>query len=952
MRNLSAEQKSEEEIKLSEIKMTMNVLLSLIIQSKKTGRGKLGNGRLLVKLLQIIADNKGEERTHERNILACFNDDVNKSESYHKIDNLIGRFLTQGRFYPYERLSFTEFEKCIGNTEKIAVYLRKMESACNEIIDCTNLDSLVYTLLVILRQDSNIKEILYGSEFILKDKLFGNYANSKRICAESLLLGLLYHVHKNPDEAEKAELFDAPARRTFQAVRFSYENSLNFELPIGIIENICEGAKHQKSAELKYRPELRYENEKIETIPEQENMFLYGAGGAGKSTILKNYIRNENTVNFYFPLNQYRREIHGKIRSGSCWILLNILLKYHYQYEYQTYETCAVCEGENAILRKIAVIDCELKADPDNLRPKYVLLLNGMNEMKSELHETFVSELMWIISEWKNVRVIISGRIIPQFDLFDRFKCVKLCGIQDSELRAAISEIESDYDAINDEDLLEILKIPTFLEIYLESHKNGNKLNKCGEVIDSYIMNWKDTVQDGGVIRFIVQFALPLVCKRMLEYDSYARKQTEKSKDYVYRYLIEFNTNNEITRQRMLDAVDKAIELYIKNEQVYQNIVAPRRINRETLLKSRERDDFIELIINNISFVKVSYSEPYKLHFTQKFYRDYFAAKHILNAIEAVDIGYRSEPMEETVEYIRQAEINRRWFDNGSYDFKDNYDALRMIGEISGDYKNNDENRLFYQRTLLDSFLDINYGISDSCAADNIIRVMWISRNQVISEVNFSNQTFQYYLPTYANFSGDYPCDFSKARIFNIQLFEFEDNHSYAVSGDLMLIVFNKYGNVVLWNMKEKHIVKEYSIFKSIAKEPDCQNIYYEEISDDGKYFKALSDSSIMVFELETGKLIKKIPFMEIDDEFCQFETKYRMKYNSIGKLSVDFLTEVVSQMDIFRECDFQGAMFWNTREKEMLNKMGANCDMEEDNYFDDNYYMSPGWKWGRWYMD
>lgn len=931
--------------------MALNVFLSLIIDSKITGSGKIGNGRVLVKLLQVIADNKGNERTHERNLLACFNDDVNKQDSYHKIDKKIGRFLPQGRYYPYEKLSFTEFEKCIGNPEKAAVYLRKMQSVCDEIIDRERLDSLVYTLLQIIRQDSNISKILYGSEFIPKNKLFGSYANPKRICVEALLLGLLYHVHNDPAESEKTELFEATARRTFRAVRFDDENSMNFELPIGLIENICDGAKHQKSDDIKYTPELRHENETIAAIPDQGNVFLYGTGGAGKSTLLRNYIRNENTINFYFSLHQYRREIHEKIRSGNCWILLNILLKYQYQYEYQTYETCTVCEGEDGILRQLAIIDREFKADPDNFRPKYVLLLDGMNEMKYDLYETFLGELMWIVSEWKNVRIIISGRIIPQYDLFADFKCVELCGIQASELIAAVSETESEYDAVNDEALMEILKIPTFLEIYLESHKNGNKLNKCGEVIDSYIMNWKDNAQDGGVIRFIVQFALPLVCKRMLEPSLNSKKKKRvKTEEYVYKYFPESYTDIEVTRQKVLDAIDTAIDLYIYDEQVYQNMVAPRKINKDALLESRSRNDFIELIINNISFVEVSYSEPHRLHFTHQFYRDYFAAKHILNAIEAIYVGYRNESREEKVEYIIKAEIKDRWF-RRSCDFEDNYDALRMIGEISGDYKNASDDRYFYNRTLLDIFLDINYGVPDSCAADNVIRVMWISRDQVINGVDFGGLTFQNYLPTYAKYSGDDPCNFSESRIFNLQLLEFEDNHSYAVFGDIMLIVFNKYGNVVLWNMKEKRIVKEYSIFKSIAKESGYQTFYYEEISDDGKYFKALSDDAVLIFEFETGKLIKTIPSIEIDDEYDQFARKYRKKSDSIEKLSADFLTEVVSQMDIFRECDFRGVMFWDIKEKEMLNKMGAYCDMEEDNFIEERY-LTPEWKWGRLYFD
>lgn len=37
-------------------RLTLNVLLSLMIQAKKQGKGKLGNGRMLVAMLRVIAD--------------------------------------------------------------------------------------------------------------------------------------------------------------------------------------------------------------------------------------------------------------------------------------------------------------------------------------------------------------------------------------------------------------------------------------------------------------------------------------------------------------------------------------------------------------------------------------------------------------------------------------------------------------------------------------------------------------------------------------------------------------------------------------------------------------------------------------------------------------------------------------------------------------------------------
>ena len=173
--------------------LTLNVLLSLIIQSKRKGRGLLSNGKIYVELMLCAADFDSENA-----LLKCFNNENVRVEAYRKIDRFLSRFQKDGKGYPYKLMQFEKLENSVGKSEQMAKYLRKMAAACNEIIDAEKLDSLVYTLLEIIRQDSNIVQILYGYDFVPKGKLLGSYAHPKRICIEALLVGLLYHVHKNP----------------------------------------------------------------------------------------------------------------------------------------------------------------------------------------------------------------------------------------------------------------------------------------------------------------------------------------------------------------------------------------------------------------------------------------------------------------------------------------------------------------------------------------------------------------------------------------------------------------------------------------------------------------------------------------------------------------------------------------------------------------------------------
>ena len=341
------------------------------------------------------------------------------------------------------------------------------------------------------------------------------------------------------------------------------------------------------------------------------------------------------------------------------------------------------------------------------------------------------------------------------------------------------------------------------------------------------------------------------------------------------------------------------------------------------------------------------------LYFVHDFYRDYFAAKHILNAIEALDIGFKSRSEKENDEYFEQLEIKDRWFDC-TVDFNDKYNAFRMIGEISGDYNNADLENHWYKKTLLDKFLDLNRRKKDSCAANNIIRTMWVSRDQVIQDVDFSEQIFRWYLPTYAKFSlnGENACDFYSSHLFHISLFKFDQNNIYTVSGDLMLILFGNCANVVLWNMRERKIVKEYNILKVLSKHTYCRSFYRVEISNDQKYFDLLVGCEMIEFELETGKFVRKVRYGDENEkeleELSNRDSKER-DADSIKQLDTVLLEEIVSQMDIFRGCYFRDVLFADKTEKEMLHKMGAVCDMDDDNFMDEN----AGWEkeFGNMYM-
>lgn len=136
-------------------KLTLNVLLSLIIQSKITGRGMTSNGRLYVMLMEMIADHDNGSKTAEESILNKFNNEVTHHESYRKLERFLCRFVKTGQGYPYGLFRFDDFENAAENHR----FLLAMRHFIDVVIDKEKLEPLVYTFLEILRQDTSITTI-------------------------------------------------------------------------------------------------------------------------------------------------------------------------------------------------------------------------------------------------------------------------------------------------------------------------------------------------------------------------------------------------------------------------------------------------------------------------------------------------------------------------------------------------------------------------------------------------------------------------------------------------------------------------------------------------------------------------------------------------------------------------------------------------------------------------
>ena len=463
---------------------------------------------------------------------------------------------------------------------------------------------------------------------------------------------------------------------------------------------------------------------------QEKHIFLSGSSGMGKTFLLQ----DQNGL--YLSLASYQKEIRKAIfLDVSCWILVQILLKYHYQYEYETYEICSACEGEENLLQQLS----ELLKLFQNGTPNYTLLLDGMNEISPELQDVFIDELQVICEKWNNVRIVVSGRNYPFQDVFQNFEKFTMEGIPKSVKKIILSDFPQ---AIEDSHLFKILTIPLFMHYFLNANYNKFHTHTRGEILDFYFENTIKKYHKS--IQFIVKYALPFLA-------------------------YETNLHLIFKRSEVANSVQKAVEIFINQETVWQDVIAPEGFRKQVLLNSLQSIDFVEILIEQLQIFRIVHG--CELQFSHEYIRNYFCAKYVLNAVKTIALCYDREPEKKKL-LFNQFGLNTIWWHTED-------EPYILIGEICGDYLNiPDKNGAFnYQRTELDMLLDFARTFHANTISENVIRVMKFSRNYLICGVDFSRLAISVFLLSDIKFSnrGSYPSNFNGCKIFAIS----EDNASF-----------------------------------------------------------------------------------------------------------------------------------------------------------------------------
>lgn len=811
---------------------------------------------------------RGKAYTRLIEIITVEDNFVSYSAFGGNIDRFLLRLMRNETEYPYTLFNFEKFSNCTDDFNNAKKYLLNMKRFCEEVLDKNKMDALIYNLLEIIETDSSIKTLIYGDKIIDRSVLFGTPIHPKQVCVEALLLALLYHVHRYPsiENADSISLTDIPEQIYFKSVHFEDKSSLLTDVTVDLSEFISNNSERSIPAVQGYDIEMKCQGEIITELPRNNNLFIYGLGGSGKTTLLRSVIGKDERIYLYLSL-----------KDSSYGILLQILLKYRYLGEYKNYQEYCIFEGENTAVQEIHELERLFKSVPFNGEPNYVLLLDDLNDVRIDAKENIINEITAAVNEWSNVRIIMSGRKVPKERIFDNLDKVEVSGVSDIEL--------NEYEDLTDQ-IKSLLKLPPILNVF----KSG-KHRTVGELLEYYFMQYEmSRYSDNTAASFLIEIVLPFIAKRMKDFPVIPLKRSD-----------------------IFEIMGTVTKLMLNNDSVYLNYIVPKGYNEESLPTGR--DELINIILETGIIIS---DEDGALFFETNIYRDYFAAKYVINAIEMLDISFGKDDIDGKSELFGALHFGDVWFSDNS--------IYRLIGEIVGDYRNTSDSAHYY-KTPLDTLLKMCGEFGNFWTTENIIKAMASVRGNEICDVDFFDTAMPFLIPSYIKFSdkdGELSCTFFNCIFMFINLLE---PLKFSVSSDNKKYILAAFENTyfVLWDTENEQIVwdNEFSEYVDEFEEFECA-----EFTDNNKFILISNSNGILKIETSSGKLCGQYSheecYSESYEEYCENNCEPQ------NVVDEELRCKILQQLPHFKNCIFTGVDFANEDYKRILSLMGAIIDMDE----------------------
>ena len=348
------------------------------------------------------------------------------------------------------------------------------------------------------------------------------------------------------------------------------------------------------------------------------NLFIIGEGGIGKTTLLINELneimKDDDTL--YIPIFITLNRLKNNNISQSGSYIFSELIK--------------------SIKRQIISSHKDLNSDPFSIEdelvyaldyeyaPKKVLfLLDGFNEISNvagSVSRDRIKKEIIRLSKYKNVRIILTSR--PFYDSnksFDGFDNVYASGIADSTLNDYLNAHKTPFN-VSDQ-TYELLHNPLFLLMYVSNHENGVKdATTKGAILyefcngDRSIYNELTRIKDSDYIEeplpdytpLLFDFIMPAIAALMEMNDSF--------------YITPVMLDDIVEQIKSLTApFDQASDKHFKDKYDLRGSLSSLATD---LIRSGS--DLIKVLVDELSFLQQDLDS--NLFFVHQYIKDYFAS--------------------------------------------------------------------------------------------------------------------------------------------------------------------------------------------------------------------------------------------------------------------------------------------------------------------------------------
>lgn len=269
----------------------------------------------------------------------------------------------------------------------------------------------------------------------------------------------------------------------------------------------------------------------------KSHIAIVGEGGIGKTTFLQYLLQNEfmaskneprrfagGTIPFFVELNRCPEHI-AKWYSSS-------LQKTDFITRYVAVMLENLSSLDTVQAETLDKIEKEFQRYPEDGKPKYLLLLDGFNEVLTsddQVVRTYLSNEITILSQYPNVRIITTSRETQSAYYAADFENIYLVGLENRDIVRYLEESGKPEafigEVMNCEPLVQCLRVPLYLCMFSAEESEDNFLPETpGEILycffhrNSAFYNARRRARDSRTsaltesqTAFVLDFVLPYI---------------------------------------------------------------------------------------------------------------------------------------------------------------------------------------------------------------------------------------------------------------------------------------------------------------------------------------------------------------------------------------------------------------------------------------------------------